>query len=38
MTPVYNTRPYFSECIDSVIRQTYFNCELVHIDDGSIDD
>ena len=36
-TQVYNTRPYLSRCIESVLEQTYQDFEYVLIDNGSTD-
>lgn len=38
LMPVYNTQQYLAEAIDSVIRQTYYDWELIIINDGSTDD
>lgn len=35
--PVYNAEKYLSECIESVINQTYKPIEILLIDDGSTD-
>lgn len=35
--PVYNVEDYLSECVDSILNQTYENYEVLLIDDGSTD-
>ena len=36
--PVYNVAKYLSECMDSVLKQTYSDLEVICINDGSTDD
>lgn len=35
--PVYNVEKYLTECLESVIKQTYKNIEIICINDGSTD-
>lgn len=37
IVPVYNAEKYIHNCIDSILRQTFHNFELLLIDDGSTD-
>lgn len=37
ITPVYNSQEYLYKCINSIIKQTYTNWELILVDDGSTD-
>ena len=35
--PVYKVEEYLEKCVDSVIKQTYDNLEIILVDDGSPD-
>lgn len=38
LSPCYNVERYLSECLESIVNQTYHNLQIVMIDDGSNDD
>jgi len=35
--PVYDVEQYLEECVDSVLKQTYTNYEIILVDDGATD-
>lgn len=38
IVPVYNVGRYLSKCVNSLIKQTYSNIEIILVDDGSKDE
>ena len=37
IVPVYNVEPYLNRCVQSIVRQTYKDLEIILVDDGSTD-
>lgn len=37
VVPVYNTERYLSQCLDSILSQTYKNLEVIVVNDASPD-
>lgn len=35
--PVYNVKDFLEECLESIIKQSYTNLEIIIVDDGSTD-
>ena len=36
--PIYNSKQYLKDCIDSILKQSFRDYELILVDDGSTDD
>lgn len=37
IVPIFNVEPYLSQCVDSIINQTYKDLVIILVDDGSPD-
>lgn len=37
IVPIYNAQDYLHRCVDSLIKQTYTNLDIILVDDGSTD-
>ena len=37
IVPMYNSEKTIEKCIDSILKQTYYNIEIILVDDGSTD-
>lgn len=37
IVPIYNVELFLNKCIDSIISQTYYNLEIILVNDGSTD-
>ena len=38
IVPVYTVEPFIHRCVDSILRQSFQDFELILVDDGSPDD
>ena len=37
IVPIYNVEKYLPHCVDSILEQTFFDLEVILVDDGSTD-
>lgn len=37
IVPVYNVEKYVEKCVESLLKQTFKNYEIILVDDGSTD-
>ena len=37
IVPIYNVEQYLPRCIDSILKQTYRDLEIILVDDGATD-
>jgi len=37
VVPVYNVEKYLEQCLESLVKQTYHNIEIVIVNDGATD-
>lgn len=38
VVPIYNAMPYLPQCVESILKQTYGNLEILLVNDGSTDE
>lgn len=38
IVPIYNVAAYLNQCVESLVRQSYPNLEIILVDDGATDD
>ena len=38
VVPVYKVEEFLDQCVESIVRQTYKNLEIILVDDGSPDE